>query len=372
MKPPLDALHLTELARDKSHEGRAALATVVEGLFDNNAHVLSDRERRLMFNIIENLIHEVEVSVRRKFSEKLSKSVDAPHSLIKLLANDDIDVAYPVLAHSDVLRDLDLIEIIQLRTEEYHLAVTIRNDLDENVTTALAETESEDVIVSLLNNKNAKISGATIEYLVEQSKRFDTFQEPLLHREELKEDLAKKMFTWVSKALHKFIISRYELDENTVAKLLEQTTEEALDDLPGKQSEATEKLLKSLKDDGLIRPEMLVKTLTRGEIPLFVAIFCEMTGLENLLARKILFGESVEALALACRAIKIPEIQFTSIYTKTRKVLPSAPTATGEDISKVMIQYRDITDHNAFHTLDHWKHEDEDFMVPVRKVFPDV
>lgn len=367
----LDSAHLTELARDKSHKGRAALAAVINDLFDHNVHVLSDRERRLMFNIIENLIHEVEVSVRRKFSEKLARSTDAPRSLIKALANDDIDVAYPVLVHSNVLRDQDLIEIIHLRTEEYHLAVTLREDLEENVSAALVETDGEDVIVSLLNNKNAKISEATLEYLVEQSRRVDTFQEPLLHRQELKKDLAKKMFIWVSEALRTHIISRYKIDENTVDALLKETTAEALEDLPGEQDESVETLLRNLKKDDLIDPDILVKTLSQGEIPLFVAIFCEMTGLDNLLVRRILFGETGEGVALACRAVDIPELQFATIFSKTRRISPTRPNATRDEVNNMLAQYRGINVDDARQALDKWR-GGSDYMQPIRMVLPDV
>jgi len=371
MVQPLDTVHLIKLAHDKSSKGRAALAAVIDDLFDLKTHVLSDRERRLMFNIIENLIHEVEVSVRRKFSEKLALSTDVPHSLIMALANDDIDVAYPVLAHSNVLRDQDLIEIIHLRTEEYHLAVTLREDLEEDVSAALVETEDEDVIVSLLKNKNAKISEATLEYLVEQSQRVDTFQEPLLHRTELKEELAKKMFSWVSQALRSHIIGRYKLDESVVDALLKQTATEALEDLPGKQNKGVEKLLLNLKDDGPIDPSLLVTTLSRGEIPLFVGILCEMTQLDSLLVRRVLFGEIDEGVVLICRAVDIPELQFATIYSKTRRVSPTRPDASSEKVNEILTQYRGIRVEDARKVLDQWR-EGGDYMQPLRMVFPNV
>ena len=37
-----------------------------------------------------------------------------------------------------------------------------------------------------------------MEYLVEQSKRVDTYQNPLLKRPDLEPDLAKRMYLWVS------------------------------------------------------------------------------------------------------------------------------------------------------------------------------
>lgn len=368
MMKPLDAHEMVTLALDKSSAGRAALATVIDDLFEHQADVLSDRERRLMFNIIENLIHEVELSVRQKFSVKLALRSDVPHSLIAALANDEVDVAYPVLSHSDVLKDQDLIEIIRMRTAEYHLAITLRHDLDEDVSAALAETGDEDVIVSLLNNQNAKISQATVEYLVEQSKRVDTFQEPLLHREELHEDLAKKMFTWVSAALREHIVGRYDLDASTVNQLLRQCAQEELSDLPGHQDEATMVLLRRLKDTGQITLELLVNTLKRGEIPLFVGMFCDMTELDNLLARRVLFGENGQGLALACRAIEIPEITFATIYSKTRRVSPTRSNASRDAVNKALTQYRNIAIDDARQALEQWR-QGVDYQIPIHTVF---
>jgi len=371
MLNPIDANRMIALAHDKSSRGRETLAAVIDDLFENQANVLSDREKRLMYNIIENLIHEVEVSVRRKFSEKLALRSDVPHDLIVALANDHVDVAYPVLSHSDVLRDQDLIEIIRLRTKEYHLAITLRDDLDEDVSAALAETGNENVIVSLLNNQNAKISQATVEYLVEQSKRFDTFQEPLLHRQELNADLATKMFTWVSKALREHIISRYNLDESTVEQLLNQSTQEELDNLPGAQDESAKRLLNRLKDNGEITLDLLIKSLTGGEISLFVGVFSVMTELDTLLARRILFGENGEGLALACRAIEIPEITFATIYSKTRRVSPARPNASRDDVNKMLTRYRNIAIGDARSALGQWR-QGADLFTPIRSVFANV
>jgi len=205
----LDADRLLSLARESSVKSRTELAAIVDSLFDDRGAALSDREKTLMFNIIQQLVHEVEVSVRKKLSEKFAEDTEVPRELIKALASDELDVAYPILTKSKVLHDEDLIEIIRLRTEEYHLAITLRDDISETVTDALVETNNVGVITHLLKNENARISKAAMDYLVEQSKRVDTFQEPVLRRTDLPEALAKKMFMWVSAALRHHIVERY-------------------------------------------------------------------------------------------------------------------------------------------------------------------
>ena len=111
----LDTDYLLRLARDKSMAGRRELAEMISDLFLGNTQSLSDRERALTYDILSQVIHDVEMAVRRNISEQLAKVPNAPRDLVLLLANDDIEVAYPILAYNKVLQDADLIEVIRHR-----------------------------------------------------------------------------------------------------------------------------------------------------------------------------------------------------------------------------------------------------------------
>ncbi|MBF0247076.1 MAG: DUF2336 domain-containing protein [Alphaproteobacteria bacterium] len=346
---------LLSLAKDASPQSRNELATVIEDLFENRSEVLSDREKRLMFNIIEKLIHEVEITVRKRLSANLATQPDAPLELINELARDEIEVAYPILTKSNVLRDTDLIEIIRLRTEEYHLAITLRDDITEDVSDALIEAGSEDVIESLLRNENARISEAAIEYLVDQSKRVDTFQEPLLHRKELKEELAQKMFMWVSSALRDFIVDRYEMDEATVNILLEQA---AQDEIHTAQTAApvdgAKHLIKEMRHVGMVTPRVMVQTLARGEIPLFISMFAELLGIPNMMAKRIVLDEAGKALALGCKAAGVSDQEFAIIFANTRKVAPKRAQPSAHMQSNMTLAYRKLDAAKASQAVLQW------------------
>ncbi len=324
MSGEIDVEYLFQLARDKSSEGRATLAQVVDDLFEERGEAISDRERYLMLNIMHDLIHDVEVSVRKNFATRLATMSDAPRSLIEEMANDEIDVAYPILSKSTVLRDAALIDVIRLRTHEHQLAVTLRTDISEEVSAALVEHGNQQVITKLLENPQANISRATMEFLVDQSRRVDTFQDPLLKREELREDLAKKMFMWVSAALRRHIVDRYELPPEMVEELLEQAAQEEIDQTVSLRSDSGNKLKAALQEEGLITPDMAVAALLDGEAALFINLFSTLTNLNEILTSRIVFEEGGEALAIACKAVDIPEMQFGVIYARTRKARPKS------------------------------------------------
>jgi len=313
-----DLEYLFELARDKTVAGRRMLVATIGDLFFSQHDILSDRERALMTEILRQLIHDVEVSVRRALAERLSEQSLAPHELVVALANDEIEVAHPLLVNSDVLQDLELIEIIRNRTLEHQLAIGIRKALSEEVTDALVATDSVDVIKTLLENHHAKISQRTMEYLVEQSQRVDTYQNPLLRRPDLENTLAKRMYWWVSAALRTYILERYEVDPGELDETMESTVKALTEDNGVQRPKAVE-LADELADRKEISPALIVKTLREGEVALFAALFSRYTGIRLQLVQRMLFEPGGEGLAIACKGSGIDKSTFASIYVLTRK-----------------------------------------------------
>jgi uncharacterized protein (DUF2336 family) len=160
-----------QLARDKSDGGRKKFGESISNLFAEQYPSLNQRERELIFDILARLINDMEMALRRVLSEHLAELTDVPRDLAKVLANDSIDVAFPILSMTPVLLDEDLIEIIHGRSVEHQMAVTVRPLISETLSDSLVEAGNEGVIRSLLMNPNAKLSAATISYLVEESRR---------------------------------------------------------------------------------------------------------------------------------------------------------------------------------------------------------
>ncbi len=303
-----------QLARQKSAESRTRLSEIVVDLFDESTGVLSDHQRALMYGILQSIIKEIEVSVRQSVAGRLALMSDVPRDLAITLANDQISVAFPMLSKSGLLRDTDLIEVVQHRTEAHMLAITVRQTVSEKVSDALVESGREPVIISLLKNPNAKISSNTMEYLVEQSKRVDSFQEPILHRDDLDPVLAKRMFLWVTAALRQHIIESFNLDRAVVDELLEQATTEEISATSRPIKSKVSTLADALKDEGLVNVEMLLSALSEGEVPLFLALFAKVSKLREHLIQRLIFEPGGEGLAIACRAIGMSEDEFLKLF----------------------------------------------------------
>jgi uncharacterized protein (DUF2336 family) len=351
-----DLEYLFELARDKTVAGRRMLVATIGDLFFSQHDVLSDRERSLMTEILRQLIHDVEVSVRRALAERLAEQPLAPHELVVALANDEIEVAHPLLVNSDVLQDLELIEIIRNRTLEHQLAISIRKAVSEEVADALIATDSVDVIKTLLENHNAEISQRTMEYLVEQSQRVDTYQNPLLRRPDLDTTLAKRMYWWVSAALRTYILDRYEVDPGELDETMESTVK-ALTEAEGDQRPKAMELAEELAERQEITPPLIVKTLREGEVALFAALFSKFTGIRLQLVQRMLFEPGGEGLAIACKGSGIDKSTFASIYVLTRKARGRDAVNHLADMAGILGLYDRIKEDAAGMLLKKWQRD---------------
>jgi uncharacterized protein (DUF2336 family) len=351
-----DGEYLLDLARDKSGERRQLLAQTIADLFAGKERVLTDRERALMFDILHKMVHGAEMQVRRIIAEQLAKIPDAPPQLIKFLANDEIEVAFPILRNSAVLKDEDLIEVIRHRTLEHQLAIAIREKVSERVSDALVQAGDESVITALLKNSGAEISFATMEYLVEESKRVDAFQEPLLRREDLDPTLAKHMYLWVSAALRQYIVDTFDVDKNALDDLMEKNAREMA---AGIGETKTEKLAEAMDKGGLGVSRMMIRALKDGEVFLFEALFRRLTGLRTTLVKRILFEPGGEGLAVACKASGISADDFVAIYSLSRMARPRDGTVDNEDTQRIIAFYDRLKPEAARDVMLRWRRDVE-------------
>ncbi len=362
-----DSNYLLELARQRSAASRNELAATVNDLFTGNGEQLTDRERALMFEILHRIVKDSEMEVRKAISSRLATIKDAPSELIELLGNDEIDVAYPILTESSVLQDEKLIEIIRNRTLEHQMAVAIRYNVSEYVSDALVETGEERVIKTLLQNDNARISNATMEFLVEQSQRMDSFQEPILLRKELKPEMTKRMYLWVSAALRKYIVENSGIDISELDDLLEEAVVESIGDRrdPEANISKSERLADELTKEGAVAPELLIRALQEGEVKLFVNLVSKSAQLRDDLIMRFVLEPSGEGLAVTCKALNLSDYEYQRVFTYCLKARADGSDTDTKPIETAIKFYRNIDKTAAEEVVKRWR-RDKDYLSALR------
>lgn len=346
----------------------ARLATTISDLFRDKSDALNDRERALMGDILRRILHDIEISVRRQVANAVADQKGLPHDLLVFLANDQIEVAYPILRKSRVLHDTDLIEVIRNRTEEHQLAIANRYHVSEVVCDALVQTGRHEVIRELLQNPDANISDATMDYLVDQSRRVDSFQEPILRRADLPEDLAKRMFLWVSAALRTHIVETFRLDSTVVDDLLEQAAREGFNAMRAEsRRRPAETLAERLARHSAITPELLISALHDGEISLFISLLARLAETREALIKRMLFEPGGEGLAITCKALDFARKDFSVIFLLSRKARPENARTFKRDHEAAMAFFDRIKGTAARKVLRQWQ-RDQDYLRALREV----
>ena len=312
---------LIAAARGHSRESRSLLAQRINEICLMSGRQLSPREAALLFDILEKLILEVELSVRKQLSSTLSEREDTPRDLARMLANDVIDVAYPMLVKSKVLEDGDLIQVILDKATEHQVAITKRDTVSEQVSDSLIGTGNKPVVRALLQNEGARIEPEALSDLVEQAMDDPDLQEPLVRRKDLPEDLAMRMYNWVGEALRKHIEERFhdealpnwtEADDAVSTAVREALREDIFaGELAGDGDD--DPAFHSGNTDYRPHPRTLVKALKDGDIYRFEELFRDLTDLNAGSVAKVLYDSGPEAIAIACKATGVDREVFAEI-----------------------------------------------------------
>lgn len=345
---------LIELAREPSSERRRELLREVSDLFLEKPETYSETERSYFGDIIGHVARELEMTVRKHLAERLAEQGLAPRNLILQLANDEVDVARPVLLKSRVLTEGDLVAIVEIKGQGHQTAVASRPAVSARVADALVAKGSDDTLVALAQNAGAELSRAAMETLVAKSEASPTLQAPLVTRRDLPPDLLNDMFFHVSSQLRAYILERNAgIDEEDIDAALRESHRVVTRDtgaVHDSLKEAEEFIARKAQLREL-NESLLIKLLRNKQVPEFLVGFARMVDLDIRTARRALFDRSAEALAVACRAARFDRTTFSTIVLLTQAGHTRTPAQTFELLS----MYDKVPVDAAQRTIRFWK-----------------
>lgn len=304
-------LNLVELAEDKSPTQRKFLYERIGDFLSNDEEDFSRAERELMADILCRITADVEKSVRSAFSKKISKNKDIPHDLVVFLANEEFDVAHPILTDCGLLEEDDLIKVIHTRTTQHQLAIAARENISEDISRALCDTENEEVCVQLLTNLTAAIPEEILEALSDRARTITTFQKPLLQRPFLPEHIAIRMYQWVSIALREYITEQFDIDPELL-NLDNEEKQEAINQI-SQETDPSARLVDKLFNAGELSNGFILKSLRQGEVDLFELSFARLLDISRTNLQKMLYSKDPQPLAVACRVLGLDQVVFATI-----------------------------------------------------------
>jgi uncharacterized protein (DUF2336 family) len=318
-----DMSRLAQLAiNPQNGASREEIYLAVASLYRIQGTGLNNRERELMRDILRRLTRDVEMAIRVALAQRLSEDTTAPHDLILLLVDDSIEVARPLILHSPLLTEADVLKLIAEAGVSHAEAVAGRSHIGEPVTAALAKSEHESVLLALVRNVTARISETTYGVLVEKSRAISGLAEPLVRRPDLPPQLATQMCEWVSDALKNYIKTNYRIAPRTVDAAMADANRAVQSEPPAPKDpppDSAQKLIEKLAASGQLKAGFLMRVLSQGQADLFDLAFARLLEVELENFRPFFYQELIRPVALSCRAAGIDRSVFPTVFNLSRQ-----------------------------------------------------
>lgn len=214
------------LATDRNTTVRHAVACKIAAIAPLLSQEQRAQVRRLTEEVLETLARDQAVRVRQVVAEALKDLTDAPPEVIGRLARDaELAVAGPILEHSPVLLDTDLLNIIAGGPIRGALAaIAQRSNLAMEVTDAIvgaavnAPAEAP-AIAALLANDSAQIREETLDRILDRAPAVDAWHAPLVRRPTLPQQALRRLAGFVASSLLDILQRRPDLDFDTAREV---------------------------------------------------------------------------------------------------------------------------------------------------------
>lgn len=292
------------LANDLNDAVRKDLAAKLSRLAPGLTAHEQDRLRRVSYEALEVLARDQIPKIRQILAEALKDVANAPPDVIRRLARDaELVVAGPILQHSPLLTDDDLLEIIGANPIPGALsAISRRSVVNVRVCDAIAATEDVDAIAVLLGNSSAQIREETLDRLADRAADIEAWHKPFSERPQLSAKTAQKLARFIAASLLQTLASRLDLGDEAAAAVAAVVARrideiEAAAEPKGVSDEAAlTARVRSLKAAGQLNETALDTALSSRDNSFVIVALAELAGLSQRVIRKVVETQSAKGI----------------------------------------------------------------------------
>lgn len=305
------------LSTDPDEGVRSQLAVKIAALMPSLSNSQVGQFERMTLEILETLARDQTVAIRATLADAVKSLPNAPPSVVQQLARDlEIQVSGPVLRHSPLLTDDDLLAIIQgLPADDKLCAIAERAGVSSAVSDAIVRTESEAAVTSLLGNPSAQIREETLDRILDMAPRHEPWHAPLVRRPALPAAAVARIAGFVTDSLLKVLEARTDLSAQARTALTQAVKQRAavinMDDGDGHQIRLVEEpprerpadRARRLDKEGKLDEEVVLGGLGQGDRGFVLTALSLLSGLSATIVDKIATSQSPRAVtALAWKA----------------------------------------------------------------------
>jgi hypothetical protein len=172
---------------------RARVAAAAADLRLPEGDRLTEWQRRTMLALLHRLVRSAEDDLRSALAERLP--ADENEALHASLSSAQVDLAAPLLEDASFW-DPALVALLLRRAEEHRLQMGAADNA---------------LLIELAGSDDDVVAGEAMAMLVAQSRRLDSFREPLLLRTELPAELEHSLVWTVAASLRRYMVVSHDL-----------------------------------------------------------------------------------------------------------------------------------------------------------------
>jgi uncharacterized protein (DUF2336 family) len=320
---------ITEVERaiaNGSSQQRAEMLLQIADLFVGNSPRYTDDEISLFDDIITRLAKEIEVSVRSLLAERLAPIANAPVNIMRILASDDeIKVAYPVLAQSERLDDATLVLNARSKGQEHLLAISQRKALSEIVTDVLVERGNKQVVLSAAKNRGARFSDAGFSRLVKRSDGDDALAASVGSRPDIPRPLLLTLLTTASELVRSRLLAENPHIEHEIHHAVTKVTDELRDNAHvGSANHVAARLVQSPKDTSQLGDDTIRTLAEDGNFDQIAAVLAHMCDVSVDVIQQAMLQDKPETILILAKATKLSwetTKALLSVCVRQRRIL---------------------------------------------------
>lgn len=272
---------------------------------------LTDEDRAAAEGALLAQLDDASPLVRQAMAEVFARSSEAPAAIIQALSLDQPSVALPILEHSPLLIDADLVDIVATGNSATQCAIARRIRLPASVCAAIAEVGTAEAALELIENAYAELAPFSWDRIVERHGHLAAIRESMLVLEDLPAATRAALIAKLSDTLAQFVVARNWLSADRAERVASEARERSTVNIASvSRGEDMQGLVQHLRATCQLTAGLILRALLSGNLELFEASLSELSGLPRSRVAALLHdrgGASVHALL---KRAGLPESTF--------------------------------------------------------------
>ena len=276
---------------------------------------LSTDDRAAAEGALLMLLDDPSPLVRLAMAEVFARSADAPAAIVQALSLDQPSVALPVLEHSPLLIDADLVDIVATGNCETQCAIARRIRLPASVCAAIAEVGTAAAALELIENAYAELAPFSWDRIVERHGHLAAIRESMLVLEDLPAATRAALVAKLSETLAQFVVARNWLSADRAGRIASEARDRSTMHIAARsRGDDMRGLVAHLRLTSQLTAALILRALLSGNLELFDSALAELSGLPKARVSALLHDRSGASLRALLKRAGLPESTFAAFH----------------------------------------------------------